>query len=125
MRRFFFTFGMLAVVAAIVGCVAPAELRAAPVRVVGHHASGSSTVSDNWAGYVAEGGPYTSVTATWILSSPPSLPSADRRREVAFWVGLDGGAASSKTLEQLGTSAESARTASRATTRGGEVASRW
>jgi hypothetical protein len=103
MRRIFSAFGVVVAVAIVLGCVTPAELHAAPVRVVGHHDSGSSFVSNNWAGYVAQGGPYASVSATWIQ---PAIPAVGQpSTEVAFWVGLDGGPGSTKSLEQLGTSA--------------------
>ena len=103
MKRIFCAFGILVAVAVVAGGLT-AEVRAAPVRVVGHHAPGSSVVSDNWAGYVAQGGPYTSVSATWIQPAIPAVGGPST--EVAFWVGLDGGPGSTKTLEQLGTSAQ-------------------
>jgi hypothetical protein len=56
-----------------------------------------SRSSLNWAGYVATGGQFTSVEASW---SQPTA-SASVSRHFSVWVGLDG--ANNTTCEQVGT----------------------
>ena len=64
----------------------------------------STVSSQNWAGYDATGGGFTSVTASWI---EPSIPASySPATYAAFWVGLDGDG-SSNTVEQTGTAAYS------------------
>ncbi len=60
--------------------------------------------SQNWAGYDAVSGVFTSVTASWVEPSIPVSPSVETY--AAFWVGLDGHGSS--TVEQTGTAAFSA-----------------
>ena len=61
--------------------------------------------STNWAGYVATSGPYTSVSASWVV--PTVKCSSSQEEELAaFWVGLDGGKSGDDTVEQTGTLAE-------------------
>ena len=64
-----------------------------------HMGRGALQVSHNWAGYVATGARFTSVSATWLV---PAVRSGTQPTEVAaVWVGLDG--RGTKTLEQIGT----------------------
>lgn len=66
-------------------------------------ATPAANVSRNWSGYVATGGPFTSVTGTWTVPQPnPSVAGVD-----ATWVGIGG--QSSRDLIQAGTEAEVGR----------------
>ena len=56
-----------------------------------------------WAGYSAVGQRFTSVTATW--TQPQVYFKGSAKRWVAIWVGLDGKAGISSTVEQTGTQA--------------------
>ena len=68
----------------------PGDLKAARTR---------KTISQNWSGYVASGGRFTSVSGSWTV---PSVNCSSTPNGVAaMWVGLDG--AGSKTVEQTGT----------------------
>ena len=60
---------------------------------------GALETSTNWAGYVASGGRFTSVSATWKV--PPVKAGTQPTEVAALWVGLDGRGTS--TLEQIGT----------------------
>ena len=62
-------------------------------------AEGIETTSQNWSGYVASGGTFTSVTGTWIV---PAV-SASRAGADATWVGIGG--ATTTDLLQAGTQA--------------------
>jgi hypothetical protein len=57
--------------------------------------------SDNWAGYAATGGTYTSVSSSWVQ---PSVTCGSETTYSSFWVGLDGYGTSS--VEQTGTEAD-------------------
>ena len=57
------------------------------------------TISQNWSGYVATGGNFTSVSGSWTV--PPVDCSSTPNGVAAMWVGIDG--AGSKTVEQTGT----------------------
>jgi hypothetical protein len=60
---------------------------------------GALQISHNWAGYVATGARFTSVSATWLV---PAVRSGTQPTELAaVWVGLDG--RGTRTLEQIGT----------------------
>lgn len=64
-------------------------------------------LSQNWAGYVVNGGRYHSVSATWVQ---PAAHCTSKNTGASFWVGLDGGSGifsgrRSKTLEQVGSAA--------------------
>jgi len=58
----------------------------------------AQTTSANWAGYIASGGSYTSVSGSWTVGNPSDteMSSAD-----ATWVGIGG--VSSNDLIQVGT----------------------
>ncbi len=64
---------------------APASLREA------------TATSDNWSGYVAEGGPFTAVSGTFVV---PSIVATATHTVTSEWVGIDGLAPS--TLIQAG-----------------------
>jgi hypothetical protein len=59
---------------------------------------GTVVTSTNWSGYAATGGPFTSVTSSWV--QPTGNCSGRSDQYAAFWVGLDG--YSSSTVEQTG-----------------------
>jgi Peptidase A4 family len=66
--------------------------------------SAQSAASENWAGYVASGKTFSSVSGSWTV--PRVTASADSNQAYsAQWVGL-GGAGNSSSLEQIGTSAD-------------------
>lgn len=50
---------------------------------------GSDTTALNWAGYIATGGTYTSVSGSWVV---PSVTTSDATADVAdaTWVGIGG-----------------------------------
>jgi hypothetical protein len=60
-----------------------------------------STTSTNWAGYAAQGGPFQTVSASWV---EPAATCTAKNSHSVFWVGLDG--AGSSTVEQTGTEAD-------------------
>ena len=103
----------LLTVAALAALAAPASEAAEPSSARGHetfaalHASDSTAVSSNWAGYLATGTAttYTSVTATWKQPTV-NCDDGDAGAASAFWVGLGGSSSSSQALEQIGTSAD-------------------
>jgi hypothetical protein len=104
-------------VAPLVAFGAPAVAAAAPlVFSPMHHGAGVSTpffvahgggvrnattTSDNWSGYAANGGTYTSVTTTF---TQPKVTCSSGDQYSSFWVGLDG--YSSDSVEQTGTEAD-------------------
>jgi len=57
------------------------------------------TISQNWSGFVASGGKFTSVSGSWTV--PAVDCSSTPNGVAAMWVGIDG--AGSKTVEQTGT----------------------
>jgi hypothetical protein len=70
-----------------------------PVALVpGGH--GDTSRGEIWAGYRATGQQFESVTATWVQPKAPAIWFG--KRQVAIWVGLDGGARGSHTVEQIG-----------------------
>ena len=58
----------------------------------------------NWAGYVAGGQQFTSVTATWTQPAVRTTSISAKPIDVDIWVGLDGGVRGSNTVEQTGIS---------------------
>ncbi len=98
-----------AAVLAALGCVASAAALAAPSTPAG------TTVSANWAGYVANsanavsGAPtsFTDVAGSWVEPKANcGSTSSTGPTSSAFWVGLGGNAESSNALEQTGTEAD-------------------
>jgi hypothetical protein len=59
--------------------------------------------SANWAGYVASGQNFSSVSGSWIQ---PAVNANSNDGYSAFWVGLGGAGQQSQALEQVGTSAD-------------------
>ena len=76
--------------------VGVAFVRANTVPTLG---PGGPEQSTNWAGYVASGGPFSSVSAEWRV--PEVRPGTQPTEVAAMWVGLDG--RGTETLEQIGT----------------------
>jgi hypothetical protein len=72
-------------------------------------APSTAKISDNWAGYLATGasGSFTSANGSWTVPSYLSYcPFLALHVTAVFWVGLDGGAPGSPTVEQTGTGME-------------------
>jgi hypothetical protein len=59
------------------------------------------STSANWAGYVATGGGYTSVSSAW---TEPGVSCRSQTTYASFWIGLDGDGSNS--VEQIGTEAD-------------------
>ena len=59
------------------------------------------STSANWAGYVATGGGFTSVSAGW---TEPAVSCRPQTSYASFWIGLDGDGSNS--VEQIGTDAD-------------------
>jgi hypothetical protein len=57
--------------------------------------------SDNWSGYAATGGTFTSVSSSWVQ---PAVNCGSEDTYSSFWVGIDGDGSSS--VEQTGTEAD-------------------
>jgi hypothetical protein len=62
----------------------------------------NATTSSNWAGYVAGGTTFSSVSGTWVVPTAKS----DSEGYSATWVGLGGAGSSSSALEQVGTESD-------------------
>ena len=62
-----------------------------------------AAVSQNWAGYVAGGTQFSSVSGTWVQ---PTAKCGSGQTYSAFWVGLGGSGNQSSALEQTGTQAD-------------------
>jgi Peptidase A4 family len=66
-------------------------------------ATTTEAASQNWAGYVASGSNFSSVSGSWVQ---PSANTSGGDGYSAFWVGLGGsGQSQSQSLEQIGTQA--------------------
>lgn len=63
----------------------------------------TATTSENWSGYAATGGQFTSVSAAW---TQPAVTCTGQDTFSSFWVGLDGDG--TQTVEQTGTEADCA-----------------
>ncbi len=64
---------------------------------------GPAAVSANWAGYVAGGTQFSSVSGSWVQ---PTAKCGSGQTYSAFWVGLGGSGNQSSSLEQTGTQAD-------------------
>jgi Peptidase A4 family len=64
-----------------------------------------AAVSQNWAGYVAGGAQFSSVSGSWVQ---PTAKCGSGQTYSAFWVGLGGSGSQSSALEQTGTQADCA-----------------
>lgn len=93
-HRLFATLAAAAM-ATVLGAVAAATATAATV--------GQAAVSANWAGYVAGGTQFSSVSGSWVQ---PSATCGSGQTYSAFWVGLGGSSNQSGSLEQVGTQAD-------------------
>jgi hypothetical protein len=62
-----------------------------------------AAVSENWAGYVADGANFSGVSGQWVQ---PSAKPSSRSTYSAFWVGIGGASQRSSALEQVGTQAD-------------------
>jgi hypothetical protein len=62
-----------------------------------------AAVSQNWAGYVAGGTQFSSVSGSWVQ---PTATCNSGQTYSAFWVGLGGSGDQSSALEQTGTQAD-------------------
>ena len=62
----------------------------------------TNSTSSNWSGYDVTGGPFTSVSASWI--QPAVTCATGETSFSSFWVGLDGD--TSSTVEQIGTDSD-------------------
>jgi Peptidase A4 family len=84
---------------------AAAAARTAPIAFTPahllRHVRDTTVTSDNWAGYVAVGGPFTGVSGTWVQ---PAIKCSSGDQYSSYWVGLDG--FNSPTVEQTGTEAD-------------------
>jgi hypothetical protein len=60
-------------------------------------------VSTHWAGYVAMGGSFKAVRATWVQ---PRVRCDLPNSSASFWIGLGGATATADGLEQIGTAAD-------------------
>jgi Peptidase A4 family len=78
---------------------------AAAALVAAAPAQAATSLSTNWAGYVASGSGATfrHVSGTWVV---PALTCTDGRSYSAHWVGLGGYHSRSQALEQIGTEAD-------------------
>ena len=63
----------------------------------------TATTSENWSGYAATSGQFTSVSAAW---TQPAVTCTAQETFSSFWVGLDGDG--TQTVEQTGTEADCA-----------------
>ena len=88
-RRGYLTAAVVAVVVALIAAVA--------LIPTGH---AGTDIAQNWAGYVAIGQQFTSVTATW--TEPQLRGKGATAQRVDIWVGLDGAVRGSSTVEQTG-----------------------
>jgi peptidase A4-like protein len=61
-----------------------------------------AAVSQNWAGYVAGGTQFSSVSGSWVQ---PTAKCGSGQTYSAFWVGIGGSSNQSSALEQTGTQA--------------------
>ena len=62
-----------------------------------------AAVSQNWAGYVAGGTQFSSVSGSWVQ---PAAKCGSGQTYSAFWVGIGGSSNQSAALEQTGTQAD-------------------
>jgi hypothetical protein len=58
----------------------------------------------DWAGYAVTGTPVTSVAGSWV--EPTAVCPVSKVEQSAFWVGIDGYAATDPTVQQIGTDAD-------------------
>ncbi|HZQ57963.1 MAG TPA: G1 family glutamic endopeptidase [Acidimicrobiales bacterium] len=87
----------------VAGAPAPVYRSHPMVPVAGAHIAGHGfgAVSSNWSGYVEQGGPFTSVSAQWVV---PAVIASSSPQSSGTWIGIDG--VSNTTLIQTGTAQE-------------------
>lgn len=61
----------------------------------------------DWSGYAVTGPTFSSVSGSWV--QPSAVCGGLKAQQAAFWVGIDGLAASDKTVEQVGTDSDCAK----------------
>jgi Peptidase A4 family len=83
-----------------------ATRRLAPDQIApnGPRSGNSISKSTNWAGYAVTGTPVTSITGSWV--EPSVTCPGTKVEQAAFWVGIDGFAASDPTVQQIGTDSD-------------------
>ena len=64
----------------------------------------SPAVSLDWAGYAVTGAVVTTVSGSWV--QPAATCPGNKATESAFWVGIDGFAATDPTVQQIGTDSD-------------------
>lgn len=79
-------------------CITPAAAFAAVNPAL--NSTGGPNTSLNWSGYVSKGGPFTSISGSWIV---PSIALSQSAQADATWIGIGG--VSSGDLIQVGTQA--------------------
>lgn len=83
-----------------------ATASAQPAKPPAHMINASeqtAQASENWAGYVASGQSFSSVSGSW---TEPTVNTNSGDGYSAFWVGIGGTSQQSQALEQVGTSAD-------------------
>ena len=61
-------------------------------------------MSLDWAGYAVTGAVVTTVSGSWV--QPAATCPGTKATESAFWVGIDGFAATDPTVQQIGTDSD-------------------
>lgn len=83
-------------------------LPTSPLQIQGATPGGKSSnatqTSLDWAGYAVSGTTFTNVAGSW--TQPGASCPSNQVQQAAFWVGLDGLAASDPTVEQIGTDSD-------------------
>ncbi len=92
----------LCALSAIAGTAGAASADFHAPRVGNLGITGSSSL--DWAGYAVTGSGVTSVSGSWV--QPTVTCPGTKLQQSAFWVGIDGFAASDPTVEQVGTDAD-------------------
>ncbi len=99
-----------------------APLIPAPAPTPGSGAGQSGAQSStNWSGYAVTGATFSSVSGSW--GQPAANCATNKTQLAAFWIGLDGYAASDPSVEQIGTDSDCAKGTRKAP--GGPVYYAW
>lgn len=95
--------GMMTVTAVLAWMFLPA---AGPAGATARAGNIAVTPADSldWSGYAVTGPTFTSVSGSWI--QPSAVCGGRKAQQAAFWVGIDGLAASDRTVEQVGTDSD-------------------
>ena len=86
---------------------------AVPMESVGNVGTRTPANSYDWSGYAVTGGPFTSVSASWV--QPAVTCPVNKAQQAAFWVGLDGFTSTDPTVEQIGTDSDCVKTTKKVT----------